>query len=43
MNYYMKTQYLKFDFNFYEEAGNMGVKRFKIFTVNNDQCLIGKG
>jgi putative transposase len=25
-----------------EEAGNMGVKRFKIFTVNNDQCFIGK-
>ena len=26
-----------------EEAPNMGVKRFKIFTVNNDQCFIGKG
>jgi hypothetical protein len=25
-----------------EEAGNMGVKKFKIFTVNNDQCFIGK-
>ena len=26
-----------------EEAPNMGIKRFKIFTVNNDQCFIGKG
>ena len=25
-----------------EEAGNMGVKRFKVFNANNDQCFIGK-
>jgi hypothetical protein len=25
------------------EAGNMEIKRFKIFTVNNDHCFIGKG
>ena len=26
-----------------EEAGNMGVKRFKVFEANGDQCFIGKG
>jgi REP-associated tyrosine transposase len=26
-----------------EEAENMGVKRFKVFNANEDQCFIGKG
>jgi len=25
-----------------EEAGNMGVKRFRVFDANNEQCFIGK-